>query len=55
MACGKYRFRDRIAAEMALMRIGKKNGVKRQEIRSYRCWACNGAWHLTSQKKGKRG
>ena len=46
----KHRFRDRIAAELALATIHRKDRASRvrRERRAYAC-PC-GAWHLTSQK-----
>lgn len=46
---GKTRFRDRIAALLALSGMDNLN-PKRREQRAYRCEFCRG-WHLTSQKK----
>lgn len=56
MTCSKVRYRDRIAALIALDRI---DDVKRpigstREVRAYRCPHCKG-WHLTAQaKRGRR-
>lgn len=50
MRCRKKRFRDRIAALMALEKIqawGSDRGTK--PIRAYHCPHCGG-WHLTSQE-----
>ncbi|MEV7364285.1 hypothetical protein [Streptomyces sp. NPDC091299] len=50
---GKLRYRDRIAAQLALTRIDNLD-PRRREQRTYRCPTCRG-WHLTSQgPKGKR-
>lgn len=46
---GKARYRDRIAALLALTGIDNSN-PKRREQRAYRCQFCRG-WHLTSQTK----
>ena len=50
--CGKVRYRDRIAALMALMSTKRKQatGRAKDEMRAYRCPLCMG-WHLTSQQK----
>jgi hypothetical protein len=48
---GKLRYRDRIAAQLALTRIDNAN-PDRGEKRTYRCHLCRG-WHLTSKPKGK--
>ncbi|MDR3084300.1 MAG: hypothetical protein LBV60_25870 [Streptomyces sp.] len=45
---GKQRFRDRLAAQLALVRIGNSNSSRRRETRAYRCPHCRG-WHLTSR------
>jgi hypothetical protein len=49
--CRKTRYRDRIAAKLALARIHHNDEPTRpkQEQRAYRCPACKG-WHLTSQE-----
>lgn len=49
--CSKRRYRDRIAALMALASIRRKDGSRRRktEQRAYRCLNCNG-WHLTSRR-----
>lgn len=46
---GKARFRDRIAAQLALTGMDNTD-PKRRERRTYRCPLCRG-WHLTSQKQ----
>jgi len=45
--CKKVRYRDRIAATLALAKAGRSEKPKRQECRAYRCPDCKG-WHLTS-------
>ncbi|MEV4257264.1 hypothetical protein AB0J52_29255 [Spirillospora sp. NPDC049652] len=47
---GKVRFRDRIAATLALATIQHQGRQDRDkaETRAYRCPTCAG-WHLTSQ------
>lgn len=44
--CGKYVYRDRVAALLALARIERKDKPGRNEKRAYRCRY--GKWHLTS-------
>ncbi|MFC8273788.1 hypothetical protein ACFUJR_14945 [Streptomyces sp. NPDC057271] len=44
---GKARYRDELAAKLALARIDVGHG-NRHECRAYRCPACRG-WHLTSR------
>lgn len=52
-SCGKRRFGDRIAAELALGRIAAKGDVReRCPVRTYPCPACSG-WHLTSKPAGR--
>ena len=49
--CRKRRYRDRIAAELALATSGKRRHARRDadEVRAYRCEICpGGPWHLTS-------
>lgn len=55
MACptGKQRYRDRLAAKFALLRISTDDNPRRREKREYRCPACLG-WHLTSQPRPRR-
>lgn len=50
---GKIRYRDRVAALMALASTHRKDGSSRPKLerRAYRCPDCHG-WHLTS--KGRR-
>lgn len=51
MGCGKRRFRDEIAAKLALSRVDQRGGPREKEPRrAYPCPACKG-WHLTSQGK----
>lgn len=45
---GKHRYRDKIAAHLALARIDAGHGNRREQ-RAYRCPDCRG-WHLTSQR-----
>lgn len=45
---GKRRFRDRVAALLALAEIARADGERREEVRAYRCPECRG-WHLTSK------
>lgn len=45
---GKQRYRDRIAALLALSKISGETNRVRIERRAYRCEKCRG-WHLTSQ------
>lgn len=49
--CGKVRYRDRIAALLALASAQHADGSKRPKVeaRAYRCPDCRG-WHLTSRK-----
>ncbi|MEQ3540054.1 hypothetical protein WHI96_14590 [Pseudonocardia tropica] len=49
-SCGKRRFRDRIAADLALARIRCSGAARyRDPVRSYACPVCRG-WHLTSRR-----
>jgi epoxyqueuosine reductase QueG len=50
---GKTRYRDAIAAKLALASTARRDGSRRSKLESrvYRCDQCKG-WHLTS--KGKR-
>lgn len=51
MTCQKRRFRDEIAAKLALSHIDQKAGPRAKEPRrAYRCPGCKG-WHLTSQSR----
>lgn len=48
VSCGKTRFVDRIAADLALAGIRAHGRVRgREPVRSYCCPRCHG-WHLTS-------
>lgn len=49
--CQKVRYRDRIAALLAMASWQHKDGSRRTntEARAYRCPDCGG-WHLTSRK-----
>lgn len=49
---GKVRYRDEVAAMLALGRASSRSEVRpnRVEQRQYRCPMCKG-WHLTSQKR----
>lgn len=51
--CVKIRYRDEIAAKLALAKLGRQDKPGHTEARAYPCPACRG-WHLTSQKRGKR-
>lgn len=50
-ACRKIRYKDEIAARVALARTTRADGSRREkrEQRAYRCTTCRG-WHLTSKK-----
>ncbi|GAB3601106.1 hypothetical protein GCM10027586_03820 [Kineococcus gypseus] len=50
MSCpsGKVRYRDRIAAELALLNAHRSSAARRNEVRVYQCEKCRG-WHLTSR------
>lgn len=45
----KVRYRDRIAALMALATLRHQDKAGHIETRAYRCRYCRG-WHLTSQE-----
>lgn len=49
--CRKRRYRDEIAAKLALATIQRKDKARRSksERRAYRCPLCGG-WHLTSRE-----
>jgi hypothetical protein len=53
---GKLRYKDRIGARMALLRIQGRRSRQHQrrdnEAGLYQCPECHG-WHLTSQRKAK--
>lgn len=53
MSCSKIRYRDEIAAKLALINT-RKNDSKRpkDEKRPYKCEKCSG-WHLTSKPERK--
>lgn len=52
MICQKVRYRDHLAAKIALASTFRPDKpARRNEVRAYRCPVCKG-WHLTS--KGKR-
>ena len=53
MTCRKIRYRDEIAANLALAKLQRQGKAGHDETRAYRCEKCGG-WHLTSQKRGKR-
>lgn len=53
MSCGKIKYKDKIAAMMALiscLHARYRKNKKRNETRIYFCKECN-AWHLTSNNK----
>ncbi len=52
--CGKTRFRDEIAAKIAMSKIEVKSTELKIPTRAYRCPLCSG-WHLTSQELRERG
>ena len=45
--CFKVRYRDRVAAALALAKIQRQGKSGHTERRAYRCPNCKG-WHLTS-------
>jgi hypothetical protein len=48
--CRKRRYRDELAAKMALASKSRRDGSRpKEETRAYPCRQCHGAWHLTSQ------
>lgn len=53
--CGKRRYRDRIAALLALASTTTNNKTRsaKDEKRVYHCHLCKG-WHLTSQPQRPR-
>lgn len=51
--CGKTRFRDEIAAKIAMSKIQVKSTEIKVPTRAYRCHLCSG-WHLTSQELKER-
>lgn len=48
--CSKVRYRDRIAALLALAKLEHDDKPGHDERRAYRCPKCRG-WHLTSQER----
>ena len=48
--CRKFRYRDEIAAKLAMAGARRRDGSRRArlEVRAYRCERCKG-WHLTSK------
>lgn len=52
MTCSKIRYRDSIAAKLALASAQRMDSSGRAKIerRVYRCPRCNG-WHLTSERR----
>lgn len=46
---GKLRYKDRIAALLALADTSRSASGKREETRVYHCDKCHG-WHLTSKQ-----
>lgn len=53
---GKWRYRDQIAAKLALADIGRVDSSRRpkSERRPYRCPLCKG-WHLTAEPRRRKG
>lgn len=51
MSCGKRRYKDEIAAKLALATVQHTDGSGRPKLerRAYRCPKCAG-WHLTATK-----
>ena len=45
--CSKFRYRDKLGAQIALANTTMKRTGSYQESRAYKCPACKG-WHLTS-------
>jgi len=50
--CAKTRYRDEIAAKLALAKLARQGKQGHDECRAYRCEKCAG-WHLTSQKRAR--
>ncbi|MFA7265753.1 MAG: hypothetical protein WC054_05525 [Candidatus Nanopelagicales bacterium] len=50
MTCRKVRYRDQIAALLALAVLDRQAKNGHDEQRAYRCPNCKG-WHLTSEAK----
>jgi hypothetical protein len=48
---GKRRYRDKVAALLAMAEAQRKDGARRakMERRAYRCPKCRG-WHLTARR-----
>lgn len=53
-SCSKRRYRDRIAALLAIESHGRQAPRHKDTVRAYRCPDCRG-WHLTSQAQWRRG
>ena len=53
MTCTKKRYRDEIAAKLAVAKLRNQDKPGHPERRAYRCPACRG-WHLTSNNRGAR-
>jgi len=49
---GKKRYRDELAALIALAECQSSPIPGRRESRVYRCEFCHHGWHLTSQRSG---
>lgn len=49
---GKWRYRDRVAAMLAMAGAQRQDGSRRAKVekRVYRCPDCGGGWHLTSRR-----
>lgn len=51
MTCAKRRYRDEIAAKLALTNVKQKGDAREKTPRrAYQCPKCHG-WHLTSRGK----
>lgn len=50
---GKRRYRDRIAALLALADTTRSDSERRNEVRAYHCPDCQG-WHLSSKAAYER-
>jgi hypothetical protein len=48
---GKRRYRDSIAAKIALADTQRGRQGRRNETRVYRCRLCAGGWHLSSTSR----
>jgi len=53
VSCRKARYRDEIAAKLALAKVQRQDKPGHTERSAYRCPDCN-RWHLTS-KPGRKG